>query len=299
MYIATPPGAHLETALKVAAAGKHCYIEKPVGRSGRETAEIAAAFASKGLQLYPAYVSRAFERTEAVRALLAGGAIGDRVLEVSYTLRGTGGARGVDGVALPWRLDAAQSGGGLVMDVGCHVLDRIDYWLGPLTAVRGDALNRRSPFQRVEDFVELRATIGASTWAALPSEGATVSCTWDFAPLEPDAEAVDLLVIRGAGGSLQMQAMSAAAAVFVVDTAGQTTRQLTFTAPEHAAQPMVQSITDELRGVGGVRCRARADNAVRTSRALDAVLASYYGGRDDEYWARPHSWPGAREAAQS
>ena len=26
IYIATPPGGHLETALKVAAAGKHCYV---------------------------------------------------------------------------------------------------------------------------------------------------------------------------------------------------------------------------------------------------------------------------------
>jgi len=25
---------------------------------------------------------------------------------------------------------------------------------------------------------------------------------------------------------------------------------------------------------------------------LDVALGSYYGGREDEYWARPESWPG-------
>ena len=32
---------------------------------------------------------------------------------------------------LPWRLIAKQSGGGLIMDKGCHVIDRIDYLFGP------------------------------------------------------------------------------------------------------------------------------------------------------------------------
>src|SRR5437867_12721845 len=29
VYVATPPGSHLEYALKVASAGKPCYVEKP------------------------------------------------------------------------------------------------------------------------------------------------------------------------------------------------------------------------------------------------------------------------------
>ena len=49
---------------------------------------------------------------------------------------------------MPWRLDASQSGGGLIMDVGCHVIDRIDYLCGPMENVKG--------------FAE----IGESDWAA-------------------------------------------------------------------------------------------------------------------------------------
>ena len=33
VYIATPPSTHCEYALRVAAAGKHCYVEKPMSRN--------------------------------------------------------------------------------------------------------------------------------------------------------------------------------------------------------------------------------------------------------------------------
>ena len=36
VYIATPPGSHLELALKVCAAGKPAYVEKPMARNYAE-----------------------------------------------------------------------------------------------------------------------------------------------------------------------------------------------------------------------------------------------------------------------
>lgn len=32
VYIATPPGSHKDLALRVCAAGKPCYVEKPMAR---------------------------------------------------------------------------------------------------------------------------------------------------------------------------------------------------------------------------------------------------------------------------
>ena len=96
VYIATPPGAHKEVALRVAEAGLPCYIEKPVGRCAAETVDIVAAFDKRKIPLFTAYVSRAYERTQAIRQLLVDGVIGDRVTSISYRLRGTGGARGME-----------------------------------------------------------------------------------------------------------------------------------------------------------------------------------------------------------
>lgn len=282
VYIATPPGGHCDTSLRVAAAGKHGYVEKPVGRSAKETAAIVAAFEAAGTTLFTAYISRAYERTAAVEALLAEGVLGERCTEATYALKGTGGARGMEGT--PWRLRAAQAGGGLVMDVGCHVVDRLDYWLGPLQDVKGRAANRKSPRQKVEDYVTLTATVGGgSPWA----EGAMVSCTWDFASRDPP---LDLLVLSGPKGSIRMAAMSASAPVEVLDADGKVVRTLSFELPEHTAQPLIQTVCDELRGVGQDPCPSRGDNALRTSRVLDAALSSYYRGREDDYWNHAERW---------
>ncbi len=134
VYVATRPGTHLEICKAVAAACKIVYVEKPVGRCAVETASFLKAVGAD--KLYTAYISRAYPRTEAVRRLLKEGAIGDRITSVSYVLSGNGGARDMDG-PMPWRLDPAQSGGGLIMDVGCHVLDRIDWLCGPIEGRSG------------------------------------------------------------------------------------------------------------------------------------------------------------------
>ena len=55
--------------------------------------------------------------------------------------------------------------------------------------------------------------------------------------------------------------------------------------PPHIQQPLIQSIVDELHGHG--RCPSTGVTAVRTSRVMDEVLAGYYGGREDAFWARP------------
>jgi 1,5-anhydro-D-fructose reductase (1,5-anhydro-D-mannitol-forming) len=60
--------------------------------------------------------------------------------------------------------------------------------------------------------------------------------------------------------------------------------------PAHAQQPLIQSAVDDLLGLG--LCPSTGESARRTSRVMDRVLAEYYGGRGDAFWARPKTWPG-------
>ena len=83
VYIATRPGTHSEIAKKVAEAGLACYVEKPVGRCSAETIELTEAFNRKGLPLYTAYISRAYERTQTLRKLIKEGVIGNKLLRVN------------------------------------------------------------------------------------------------------------------------------------------------------------------------------------------------------------------------
>jgi len=287
VYISTRPGDHLEICRKVATAGKACYVEKPVGRCAEETEQIVEIFAGAKLPLYTAYISRAYERTQAVRRLLKEGAIGDKLVHVSYKLVGTGGARDMDG-KLPWRLDARQSGGGLIMDVGCHLLDRIDYICGPLENVKGYAENKHSPSVPVEDFVHLNGDIGKAAWAAIPNcEGASVECTWDFA--STDQQSCDVFQISGSKGTLKMAGMSPAGPIEVYDAEGKLLRELQFDIPEHTAQALIQAITNDLRNKGKRDFLSYGDNSIRTQRVLDIALKSYYGGREAGYWKRRES----------
>ena len=311
VYIATRPGTHLELARKVAAAGKAVYVEKPVGRCAAEAEAIAKVCEDAGVPLYTAYISRAYERTQAIRKLLAEGVVGDKVTSIEYTLVGMGGARGMDTQQeLPWRLDAKQSGGGLIMDVGCHVIDRIDYLCGPLMNVKGRAENRvNRDVQKVEDYVHFEAIIGDTPQSTnqeadnppIPCKGASVTCTWDFSGAN-DSEEIDELVLTGPKGSLRMAGMSPAGPIHIHDTGGNLIRTVDdFSMPEHTAQGLIQVITNDLLDASSAVKRptlglSKGDNAIRTQKVLDAALSSYYGGREEGYWDRtPESWPGYRD----
>ena len=299
VYVSTRPGTQVEICQKVAAAGKHCYVEKPVGRCSEETQGIIDAFSHRkdGRKLYTAYISRAYERTQKLRRLLyEEKVLGDRCSKVTYKLIGTGGARDMGG-DLPWRLDAEQSGGGLIMDVGCHAIDRIDYVCnGPLVHVSGVARNRNSPNQPVEDYVSLMATIGKSRCQTNDyCSGASIECTWDFA--SSTEEPCDELRFIGPNGSLLMAGMSPNGSIQVLDKVGNLVREITFDMPEHTAQRLIQATTDDLRGIvpSNPDCLSVGDNAIRTQKVLDAVLDTYYGGREIGYWSRAEAWSGRKQ----
>ena len=75
----------------------------------------------------------------------------------------------------------------------------------------------------------------------------------------------------------------------VLNAEDEVVQTLTFKAPQHAAQALIQKVTDELRGMG--QAPSRGENAIRTSRVLDAALSGYYGGREDGFWLREGDWP--------
>lgn len=157
--------------------------------------------------------------------------------------------------------------------------------------------NRNSPLQRVEDYVHMTAEIGEGK--GLLAKGASVECTWDFAPSDASSP-LDELRIVGSKGSLKMAGMSPVEPIEILDANGKTVRELTFDQPEHTAQQLIQAVTNDLRGAGSSAGKATASvdfllygyNAIRTQRVLDTILESYYGGREIGYWER-EDWPGS------
>ena len=266
VYVATPPGAHLDGALLAAAAGKPCYVEKPMARRTTECDAMIAAFTRAGQKLFVAYYRRALPRFLKVRELLEGGAIG-RLTTINYRMAAAPAAMNPP----PWRLDAKHSGGGLLLDVGSHVLVFLDFCLGPLEGVHGQA-------------ARLGADTGGEDVVAMTfrtADGALGAATWNFASFARE----DVLEFSGIGGRLTLNFFSADPVR--LETANGI-EHLDFPYPPHVAQPLIQTVVADLLGRG--TCPSTADSARRTTVVLDRVLNDFYRGREDAFWTRPESW---------
>jgi len=273
VYVATPVGNHMDYALRAAEAGKCAYVEKPMARNHAECMRMVEAFRRAGLGLFVAYYRRGLDRFLKTKDLVEAGRIG-RVTGVNYRLCQPR-HRGVDPENLPWRLVAEHSGGGIFLDLGSHTLDILDFILGPLTDVAGAGANLAGDYD-----VEDRVVMTFRT-----ESGALGTASWNFAT---DIDE-DLIEITGTDGRISLSTFGAEP-VRLSSPAGEESFDLPN--PKHVQQPLIQTMVDELLGEG--RCPSTGESAARTARVMDAVLEGYYGGRGDEYWQRPATWPGRR-----
>src|SRR3972149_2409256 len=135
VYVSTPPDSHKEYTLKVIAAGKPVLCEKPMARNFAECREmVAAAEAARG-PLWVAYYRRA-----------------------------------VPPPALSWPYPPGPTGGGgRWVEAGCHQIDLVDFYGGPVKEVHGFARNLRdiypSPDTGSVSFSFESGLVGSGIWA--------------------------------------------------------------------------------------------------------------------------------------
>jgi 1,5-anhydro-D-fructose reductase (1,5-anhydro-D-mannitol-forming) len=273
VYVATPPGTHCEYALKVCAAGKPAYVEKPMARNATECERMVKAFAEAKMPLFVAYYRRALPRFLKAKELIDSGLLG-KLTQIQYRYLAPVDTN-LKSDNLPWRLKAEHSGGGLFLDLGSHTLDILDFFVGPLKVVRSLASNAKSPYD-VEDAV----TIGFQTKNGVPGVA-----MWNFAAEERE----DKIEIRGDKGRVSLSTFGTEPVQFPTENGVQ---EFDLPNPPHVAQPLIQTVVDELRGHG--TCPSTGESALRTARVMDAALVSYYGDRSGEFWRRPETWPGNR-----
>ncbi|HVD14860.1 MAG TPA: Gfo/Idh/MocA family oxidoreductase [Actinomycetota bacterium] len=130
--ICAPNVLHREIGLAAAAAGKHFWIEKPVGREARETGEVAAAARTAGIVTSVGFNYRHAPAVEHVRELVAEGALG-RITNLRAVFF-SGYASEPKG-ALSWRFRRELAGSGALGDLLSHVVDLVSYLVGPIAEV--------------------------------------------------------------------------------------------------------------------------------------------------------------------
>lgn len=118
----------LDAAEACAAAGLHVQIDKPAGESLPQLKRILAAAGKKNLLVQMGYMYRYNPAVVLLREFLAKGWLGD-VFEVHAVMSKV--------VAAPERKRLAEYRGGILFELGCHVLDLVIGVLGRPEAVVG------------------------------------------------------------------------------------------------------------------------------------------------------------------
>ena len=130
VHVCTPNSEHMPALRAAMAAGKHIYVDKPVTGSLAEADELEALLAGYAGKAQVALQYRFFPATLRARQLIEEGFLGAVThFRAAYLHDGS-----VDpDKAVNWKSTAA-AGGGVIRDLGVHLLDLLWWLIGPFAA---------------------------------------------------------------------------------------------------------------------------------------------------------------------
>jgi len=133
--ITAPNFLHREIGTAMAAAGKHIWIEKPVGLTAADARAVAEAAGQAGVQGTVGFNYRNAPAVATARELIRSGEIG-AVTHVRIRLFSDYAAH-PEG-ALTWRYERARGGSGVLGDLASHGVDLARHLLGEIDALIAD-----------------------------------------------------------------------------------------------------------------------------------------------------------------
>lgn len=152
--VATPAPSHVPIAQQLINTGIAPLIEKPLAIDDSGIDELIASANSCGMAAGVAYVYRAHHALEEMRDAIRGGRFGSPLQVVATA-----------GSHFPtYRPTYTQtyftrhvSGGGAIQDALTHMLNAVEWLVGPITKLTADAAHRNLPNVTVEDTVGVLA----------------------------------------------------------------------------------------------------------------------------------------------
>jgi predicted dehydrogenase len=257
VYIATPPGSHMEYALRTIEAGKPVYIEKPMALNYAECKKINDAALKRGIPVFVAYYRRALPGFLKVSELINNGSIGT-VRLVQIQLFKAPSDEEKEG-RLPWRVDPSISGGGHFFDLASHQLDYLDYLFGPVKGVKATVLNQGRLYS-AEDFVDAEFIF---------ENGIVCSGTWCFnASPQSNRDTIEFI---GTEGYISFSTFSFVPILLVN---GKGKQEFVNERPEHVQYNLIEKIVEEIEGNG--ISPSTGISGARTSGVMDEVVREYY-----------------------
>ena len=130
--ISTPNIFHKDNILAALAAGKHVYVDKPLAASYAEATEVTAAWKKSGVIAQVAHQFRFYPAVIRAKQLINEGRIGNIMSFHGAYLHSGSIAKDKP---IGWKQDKAMGGGGVLFDLGSHILDLLRSLLGDFSEI--------------------------------------------------------------------------------------------------------------------------------------------------------------------
>ncbi len=129
----TPNDVHLPTTRSAAAVGKHIFLDKPIANRVSDGRALTEACKAAGVVLALGYQRRRESHFRWIRKQIDIGVFGKLVNAEANISRDRLGKIDLSS----WRYQAQGMPGGVMLQIGIHYADVLDYLIGPIKAVRG------------------------------------------------------------------------------------------------------------------------------------------------------------------
>jgi predicted dehydrogenase len=129
----TPNNVHLETTREAAHSGKHVFLDKPIANTVADARALTRACRDAGVVLALGYQRRKEAQFRWIRRKIDEGAFGRLVNAEANISRDRLGKIDLSS----WRYTAEGMPGGVMLQIGIHYSDVLEYLIGPVKAVSG------------------------------------------------------------------------------------------------------------------------------------------------------------------
>jgi len=133
VHLISPNAMHAEQTILAAQHGKHVFVEKPIANTIPHAESMIAACQKAGVILMVGHHLRRLTGFRKLKALLAGGAIGEPIQVEANFSQNLGFALTPE--SFRWRGDDTGCPAGALMTLGIHHADLLNYLLGPIETV--------------------------------------------------------------------------------------------------------------------------------------------------------------------
>ncbi|MBL7005899.1 MAG: Gfo/Idh/MocA family oxidoreductase [Spirochaetia bacterium] len=251
VYIATPVYLHAEQTIEAAKAGKHILCEKPMAMNCPEADRMIAACEAHNVKLGIAFYRNLYPVIHRIKEIISNGEIGKIVHIESNNFENF---NPLPGEPRSWLMEKEKSGGGPMMDMGCHRIEVFLNIAGTVKSITG--FNHNIIFQReVEDISTAYFTF---------TSGATGILTSSHAAGEPK----DTLDIYGSKGSIHVPVLNEGIITIVSNNKIRTEKL-----PNHKNlhQPLIENFAEAVLNNTNPAVPGKAGREV--SRILDIIYS--------------------------